>query len=67
VQLSSGLQWEASPDKGDMVGMVTDCHLTHSRAANHSDNDEAVLMSDNKNGGLKSHLTNPIRCQNLTT
>jgi hypothetical protein len=67
ARLSSGLQWEASPNEGDVVGMVTDCHLAHSGAANHGNNDEAVLTSDNENGGLESHLTNPIRCQNLTT
>ena len=49
---------EAGPDKGDVVVMVTDSHLAHGRVANCSDNDEAVLTSDDKNGGHESHLTN---------
>jgi hypothetical protein len=58
---------EASPDEGDVVGMVTDCHLAHGGAVNRSDNDEAMLMSDDENGGHESHLMNLIRCQNLMT
>jgi hypothetical protein len=58
---------EASPDEGDVAGMVTDCHLAHGGAANRGDNDEAVLTSDDENGARESHLTNPIRCRNLTT
>jgi len=58
---------EASPDEGDVVGMVTDCHLAHGGAANRGDNDEAVLTSDDENGGRESHLTNSTRCRNLTT
>jgi hypothetical protein len=58
---------EASPDEGGVVGMVTDCHLAHGRAANRGDTDEALLTSDDEVGGRESHLTNPIRCRNLTT
>jgi hypothetical protein len=58
---------EASPDEGDVVGMVTDCHLAHGGAANRGDSDEAVLTSDGGDGGHEDHLTNPIRCRNLTT
>jgi hypothetical protein len=58
---------EASPDEGDVVEIVTDCHLGHGGAANRGGVDEAVLTSDGENGGRESHLTNPIRCRNLTT
>ena len=58
---------EASPDEGDVVGKVTNCHLAHGGVANRGDNDEAVLTSDDENGGRESHLTDPIRCRNLTT
>ena len=58
---------EASSDEGDEVGMVTDCHLSRGGAANRGDNDEAVLTSDDEKGGRESHLTNSIRCRNLTT
>src|SRR6267154_765594 len=58
---------EASPDEGNVVGVVTDCHLAHGGAANRGDNDEAVLTSDDENGGRESHLTHLIRCRNLTT
>lgn len=58
---------EASPDEGNVVGMVTDCHLARGGAANRGDNNEAVLTSDDENGGRESDLTHPIRCRNLTT
>jgi hypothetical protein len=58
---------EASPDEGGVVGVVTDCLLAHGGVANRGDNDEAVLTSDDEKGGRETHLTNPIRCRNLTT
>jgi hypothetical protein len=58
---------EASPDEGDVVGMVTDCHLARGGAANRGENNEAVLTSDDENGGRECDLTHPIRCRNLTT
>ena len=58
---------EAVPDEGDVVGMVTDCHLAHGGVANRGDGDEAALTCDDENGGHEKHVTNPHRCQNLTT
>jgi hypothetical protein len=58
---------EASPDEGDVVGMVTDYHLAHGGAANRGDIDEEVLTGDDEVGGRESHLTNQIRCRNLMT
>jgi hypothetical protein len=58
---------EASPDEGDVVGMVTDYHLAHGGAANRGDIDEVVLTGGDEVGGRESHLTNSIRCRNLTT
>ena len=57
---------EASPDEGEVVETVFDCHLAHGGAASRGDDDEAMLMSDDESGGRGSHL-NRICCRNLTT
>jgi hypothetical protein len=44
-----GVRPQASPDEGNVVGMVTDCHLANGRAVNPSrrDRDEAILRVAN--------------------